>query len=413
MIQNLLNTQNIYFFEDRVDVLNSITSSKPNSFKFESHTGQFADIHEDIDSYYLVRDPLGINKLFYSVNQVDFTITISNNAYNLGIKTGNFDSVLSVPAGHFLRVDKKSRERQLKCYYDMSSIKLPAFDLSLFHKNIESKLNDTFKAIGKKFKGSQFVVCLSGGLDSSLIAYYASRFLPGSVAATFSFPNLSEDYHAASSIAQKLELPFVPIIANRDFDLSTLSEVLKQGQDWRDFNVHCAWVNRLLAKGIRKKFPNEPVVVLTGDLMNEFVADYAPVEFDHKIYYELPKISKSRFRQFLMYGLDSGDREIGIFGAENITVVQPYCVLVEDYLGVPDSLIETPNCKEVLNQAILKAPGVLDFIHKKKLRAQVGGKDGGALGLFHNSGISQIEIKKIWNQIYGEKPFIEAGLYRH
>ena len=65
--------------------------------------------------------------------------------------------------------------------------------------------------------------------------------------------------------------------------LLALDDALCYGQDWRDFNVHCAIVNEIVARGhpatTRPRTGARPFV-LTGDLANELLADYTPVPYD-------------------------------------------------------------------------------------------------------------------------------------
>jgi len=154
-------------------------------------------------------------------------------------------------------------------------------------------------------------------------------------------------------------------------------------------------------------------------MMNEYVADYTPVEFKGKTYYPQPKVSRDRLRRFYVFGLDSSDREVGVFHSHGIATVQPYSALAEAYLTVPESLIERKDCKEILNLPLIKEAGVADLIVKTKVRAQVGGKDGGTLGLFHDNDITEDELMKHWSRIFAPmskdgtvKPLIFSGRYR-
>ena len=117
---------------------------------------------------------------------------------------------------------------------------------------------------------------------------------------------------------QALQLPFYAVLHKRNLTNSDLDDLFKYGQDYRDFNVHCSWVNNVIGKTIRKALPFERICLLTGDLMNEMVADYTPVMYNGFSYYPQPNISKQQLRRFYLYGLDSGDREIGIFAKYDI-----------------------------------------------------------------------------------------------
>jgi hypothetical protein len=198
-----------------------------------------------------------------------------------------------------------------------------------------------------------------------------------------------------------------------------LQTVLRHGQDWRDFNVHCAWLNDHLGEALRQRYPNESVVVLTGDLMNEYVADYTAVTYRDTVYYPQPRISRERLRRFFIYGLDTSDRELGIFHRHGLMAVQPYSILAEEYLRVPAAVIEQSQCKETLNLPLLGDPIVEKLVGRAKTRAQVGGKDGGTLGLFHDNGVTQKALKGHWEELFAPlcregapREMIISGRYR-
>ena len=93
-----------------------------------------------------------------------------------------------------------------------------------------------------------------------------------------------------------------------------IDPVLMYGQDWRDFNVHCGIVNLAIARAIRAEHHDGArPLLLTGDGMNELMADYSPVIHNELEYYSLPRLPPGRLRRFLVQGLDAGDREVGIF----------------------------------------------------------------------------------------------------
>jgi len=313
-----------------------------------------------------------------------------------------------------LRIDHATLERRLTGYHDLRrwSRPDPSFDLAAFHTATRARLEAAFEALAPALRGKRVFVCLSGGLDSTLVASLARRHLPGLTAVTFSFSEpLSADFASAQSIAAALGLPFFPVVTERTFCEKRLRSVLLHGQDWRDFNVHCAWVNDILGEALRAAHPDDDIAVLTGDLMNEYVADYAEVEFKGATYYPQLKIPRARRRYYFVFGLDSGDREVGIFARHGITTVQPYSVLAEHYLAVPPSVIDLPDSKGVLNLPLLPDAGLAELITKAKVRAQVGGSDGGVLGLFHDTGFGQERLKEEWLGLFGRADLIQAGRY--
>ena len=386
--------------------------------------GQFALLHEDDDHCYLIRDRLGLNKLFYHLDPDSKTLTVGHYLFEVARSTGDYNGVRSVPAGHYLVIDRKTLAHRLVNYWDLSRVPTAVdFDLEHFQQRVDVLLTRVFVALKRRAgAGTRFCVCLSGGLDSTVIATYASRYLPNVTAVSFSYERLSDDFRAAERIAGGLGLPFLPVVTQRRFEEGLLDDVLRFGQDWRDFNVHCAWVNDHIAGHLRKSGLAEDVVVLTGDLMNELVADYSPVEFDGTVYYRQPRIPRDKLRRFLVYGLDSSDRETGIFHHHGLTVVQPYSLVAEEYLAVPPEVLAMDRWKERLNGSLLSRLDrreIGDHVLKSKLRAQVGSSDGGTLGLFHEAGITQQKLEERWQAVFAPTaredrldPVIVGGRYR-
>jgi asparagine synthetase B (glutamine-hydrolysing) len=390
--------------------------------------GQFSYLLEDGPCVLLVRDRLGINKLFYHFDEASRVLTAGNSLYEVASRTVDVNRVLSVPPGHYLSLHRETGERHLRCYYDISTTREEAsggFDPEKFRLRLRATLEGIFQELNRNFPGHLFVVCLSGGLDSTIVAYFARKFLGNVMAATFSYGTpengmRSDDFNAAEKIAKALDLKFFPVLAERRLSLELLDRVLIACQDWRDFNVHCAWLNNLLGEGVAKGFPGEKIIFLTGDMMNEFVADYKPVQYKETSYYPQPRLSKDRLRRFFVYGLDTSDREIGVFHRHGIATVQPYSAVAEDYLSVPGEIIQRHDCKEYLNLPLLGNSRVADLVVKTKVRAQEGGKDGGTLGLFHDNGLTQEKLKERWENLFAPLvarseplgPVIVSGRYR-
>jgi hypothetical protein len=427
-IRNLLRLPNILLETDRQSLETLLTeTTHPQAILPEKLHGQFSLCVENSELTYLIRDRLGINKLFYHIDATSGTLTVGNFLHEVAAAVKDFNGILSVPPGHFLKIDSQIGTRELVSYYDISKAKpqsAETFDLQVFQKTIHSRLSRYFRKVRNLFPDSLFCVCLSGGLDSSLIASYASDLLDSPVAVTFSYQSesgsgTSEDFSAASAIATHLDMPFIPVLVKKEVDPEVLDLVLRNGQDWRDFNVHCAWVNDHIGQEVRRRFPDRDIVFLTGDLMNEYVADYTPVTYKGSVYYPQPNVSRERLRRFLVYGLDTSDREVGIFHHSGITTLQPYSILAEEYLRVPHEILDAPGSKERLNFPLITNPGVRESLVKTKVRAQVGGSDGGTLGLFHDSQISQDSLKERWAQLFAGttgneemKPIIISGRYR-
>ncbi|MBI2358865.1 MAG: hypothetical protein HYV04_08165, partial [Deltaproteobacteria bacterium] len=234
----------------------------------------------------------------------------------------------------------------------------------------------------------------------------------------------SEDVSYAERLADFLGigLRLVPASAH-DVD-EAVEPALCYGQDWRDFNVHCAVVNEILAGAMKRDLaesPNgPPPLVMTGDLMNEFLADYTPISYRGREYYTLPKLEPDRLRLTLIRGLDAGDREIGIFNRHGLDILQPYGCLLDPYLNVPSALTGQPEAKQLLVREIAGDLLPAFALERPKVRAQIGSskETTGILPLFVRSGRDATWLKKAFCDFFMVSDprllnqFIRAGVYR-
>jgi asparagine synthetase B (glutamine-hydrolysing) len=396
--------------------------------------GHFAFAWGNAGEVRMVRDPLGLNKLFWSETGEGQVVVSSRIDYLLDRQI-SLDRIRSVPPGRAVSIQPGSPS--VTQGVDIASNEMKAsFDLSSFQTTVRVKLEDYFDFIGERFKGSTFVVCLSGGLDSTLITCLAAKRIPGLMATCFTYisdegfkrwlsgcpvqdlPCVSDDFRTAFQIAQKLDIPLLPVLRSKASVASQVSNVVRLCQDWRDFNVHCAVVNLFIAQQLRCEFPSRPIVVLTGDLMNELVCDYREEFVGGEMYYRQPQVPLSVKRRFFVRGLDAGDREIGVFNAFDLTLAQPFAVVAREYMEIPSNILEEPDAKMYLNGGLI-SPEVLQMVSHVKQRAQVGGVDGGTLAVFHRLGLRQEDLYRLWvrgvrESLRGSDPsdLIQFGRYR-
>jgi len=246
-------------------------------------------------------------------------------------------------------------------------------------RDIRRELEEWFSRLAAQFGDRPVCVCLSGGLDSGLVAALARKYFTTLTAYTYSFTGpgipLSEDAMYAERLARFLDIPFRLVPASADDLHDAVDAALCYGQDWRDFNVHCAIVNEIVARAIRRDADvagGPRPLVLTGDLANEFLADYEPVPYGGEEYYRLPRMEPSDLRRILIRGLDSGDREVGVFNRHGLDVLQPYGLIVDQYQRLPAAFIGGKQSKQALVREI--AGDVLPWFvfDRPKVRAQVG-----------------------------------------
>ena len=117
-----------------------------------------------------------------------------------------------------------------------------------------------------------------------------------------------------------------------------------------------------------------------------------------------------------MNGLDSSDREIGVFESFGFGCIQPYSFIANHYRRLSNEQLSRSNAKYLVNGKLLPEELLRD-VGKSKVRAQVGDSSGGILGHFVSSGLSRQKLedrfceyfsldKKFLNQ------FIEVGSYQ-
>ncbi len=391
--------------------------------------GQYAFALADGEGLRLLRDPLGLNKLFYG-QRADGAMVVASRIDTALAEGVRLDDLASAPPGRVLSIKSGQALGE-----DISDLDVdPGFDLAKHQASVEVKLAAYFDRLAQLFPAATFVVCLSGGLDSTIVATLAAQRLPKVVAACFSylrdedFPrwlagesdlaSLSDDFRTASSIAEELKIELIPVFRPRSAVATAAPTAIRLCQDWRDFNVHCAVVNLFLAESLRAHFPAGGAVILTGDLMNEYVCDYHEERIDDTLYYPQPRMPLIKRRRFFVRGLDAGDREVGVFNAFGLPICQPFAAVAEDYMRVPAEILEQPDAKLLLNGPLLPQK-LLDKVSRVKQRAQVGGADGGTLALFHRLGLRQTDLIRLWSQqlpkdLRGDAPtdIIQFGRYR-
>lgn len=393
--------------------------------------GQFALVLDDgrAGRITFVRDPLGTNKLFFAIHRSG-RVSVANYLIDL-IKRGvPCEAVYSVPPECALQIDLQQGTLALSRYLRYVSAERPGATGSLrdIAEAIYRQLDTWFARLADQFRHRQIFVCLSGGVDSGLIAAFARRHFPNLTAYTYSFTHdtdgESEDAASARRLAEALAIPFRLVPASADDVLGVIESALTYGQDWRDFNVHCAIVNELLARAMKTDLgqagERSMALVLTGDLSNECFADYTPVVYGGREYYSLPKIDKESLRRVLIRGLDAGDREVGVFAQHGLDVIQPYGLLADAFLNIPASLLNEPDTKQRLAREV--AGDMLpDWIFSRpKIRAQIGNSRcvTGILPTLVDSGRDSVWLRRAFRDTFGIQDdgffnqFIRAGVYR-
>jgi asparagine synthetase B (glutamine-hydrolysing) len=374
----------------------------------------------------VVRDQLGINKLFWA-RDADGSIAMAARPRRLVDQGHPLEQIDAIPRGCVVDLDPAAPEpaqRSIAPAWLSSPGRVARLSPEAAAKGLRSAVDRYLAAVASTHPNAKVFVCLSGGLDSSTIAALACQHFAEVVGVSFDLRRRpgrpSEDRVTAQRLARDLRMPLLEVTVNEEELFQHLDTVLLEGIDWRDFNVHAALVNAALAAGIRSITSDPGAIALTGDLANEFLVDYHPESYNGRTYYRLPRLSPTALQASLVQGLDTCHREVGIFAAWGLGVVQPFAVAADHYLALPDAFLAAENRKELLCRA---AVGDLlpDYIYSRpKVRAQVGSVEigGGVLAACVDRGLDGPWLRHRFAELHDVTDlttldrFIRAGRYR-
>lgn len=382
----------------------------------------------------LARDRMGVNKLFFAL---DTNGEVHSSNYLMELRQRGFplDAIYSVPSGHSIELCPERGEYRMTQHASLVFGRGqldPADGLSPYAREIRAALEHVFAELAVALKGRQVFVTLSGGLDSTTIAALAARTLDDVTAVTFeltdesgtSREDPSGDLASARRVAEFLHLPHEVIRITPEELMDLLDPVLVWGQDWRDFNVHCGLVNAAIGKGLRSQGRNAPEladrpVIVTGDTMNELMADYHAETYNGENHYVLPRLGQARLRKSLVEGLDSGDREVGIFSHYGFDTIQPYALCAEAYAALPADILGSDQIKQELVREVMGNEIPSHVYSRPKVRAQVASSQnvGGTLAALVNRGVNSEKLVLRFADLMGGNPgdlgrLIRGGFYR-
>ena len=386
--------------------------------------GSYTSLSIHGSTIHLVRDPLGLGKLFWAVSP-DGTLLFSARPWRLVEAGCQFGDIRAIPPGLVTSIDLDRGDEQV---WPLASPQRPSPESSLepsvdsIAADINAGLDGYCAALAAAYPKAQVFVCLSGGLDSTGVAVLSRRHFQNAVAVSFDLRRASgsssADRRTAERLASDLGLPLLAVTPTADELLEGLDVVLREGIDWRDFNVHAGLVNLALASGVAAASPASEVLVLTGDFPNEYLVDYHAEEGQGRTYYALPRLSPAMLQSVLVRGLETSHREIGPFQALKVPVVQVYAPSVDRYLALPGSFLGDPERKERLCR-LMFGDAIPDYVYSRpKTRAQIGDSDGdgGVLGVCLTHGIDAGVLKRRFAELHRAsdlelKRFIRGGRY--
>jgi asparagine synthetase B (glutamine-hydrolysing) len=377
----------------------------------------------------VLRDPLGLNTLFWARGE-DRGVDVAARPRTLVDAGHHFQEIRAIPRGCVLDLVDGATSSAPDSIVPAGwfSAEGPTLDVDKAGREIRSTLDRYLGALAAAHPAARVFVCLSGGLDSSGITALARERFPTAVAVSFDLAHPgrppSQDRVTARRLARDLDMPLLEVTVTEDELFEHLDAVLVEGVDWRDFNVHAALVNAALAAGIDDAVPARdpaaPVLVLTGDLANEFLVDYHPERYKGVSYYELPRLPAVALRSSLVRGLDTCHREIGVFATWGLSVVQPYAAAVDAYLALDGPFLGREERKQQLCREVF-GDLLPEYVYARpKVRAQAGNPElgGGVLAACVDRGYDAAWLRRRFARLHDVADpstldrFIRAGRYR-
>ncbi len=245
--------------------------------------GEYAFIIIDIDmktgkgDIYISRDRFGIRPLFYSFD--NDTINFSSEIKSII----NKDNVKVFPPRQYMHISKTVdtwEDNGFKTYYDFDFHKKNNQFLTIENTGLETiklKIRENFlESVRSKLFSDRPLGCLlSGGLDSSLVAAIASRYLKerGQKLKTFSIGlEDSTDEYYARLVSKHIDSEHTHIKFEQEDFINALREVIYATETYDITTVRASTGQYLVSKWIAKN--TDIKVLLIGDGSDELTAGY-------------------------------------------------------------------------------------------------------------------------------------------
>lgn len=266
--------------------------------------GEFAFVLYDglSNTFYAVRDPLGIRPLFWG-KTADGVLMFASEMKALHSLC---KEIQAFPPGHWFDGKK------FHSYLDLTKVeKVILADAKTVAQGIHTFLK---KAVEKRLQADVPVgFLLSGGLDSSLVCAIAAKKLKKPLK-TFSIGMVRDaiDSKYARIVADYLKTDHHEVIMSEDDVIKVLPDVIKKLETWDITTIRASIGMYLVCKYVREK--TDVRVLLTGEVSDELFGykytDFAP---DAKSFQEE---AAKRIRELYFYDVLRADRCIAAHGLE-------------------------------------------------------------------------------------------------
>ena len=213
---------------------------------------------------YIVRDRIGVRPLFYS-QDTKGNLGIASEAKAL--ETLNLPNIKQFPAATIMNINLQYEVQKIIKYWTLPQ--LPNYNA----KSISSTLRQLLtKAVHKRLMSDRPIGCLlSGGLDSSIVAYLLSQ--ETSELNTFSIGfKESTDLQFARKVAQHLNTRHHEIVITHKEGLDAISAVIYALESYDITTIRASIGMYLLCKYIKENFVE--TVIYSGEGADELLCGY-------------------------------------------------------------------------------------------------------------------------------------------
>lgn len=214
---------------------------------------------------YCARDPFGVRPLF--INHATGSVASELKAFDPSVQSG----VVQFPPGYFSVMYKYDPRSVVVAKYKPDLTRLsPNTTRSRIVKDVKNLL---CQAVRKRVMSDRPICALlSGGLDSSLVAALAAKYLPYPLM-TFSIGfEGSPDLHYAQKVATHIGSNHTEILVTPTDFLNAIEEVVRCIESYDTTTVRASVGNYLVAKYIKEH--TDCVVVFNGDYADEVCGGY-------------------------------------------------------------------------------------------------------------------------------------------
>ncbi|KAI1724047.1 asparagine synthase domain-containing protein [Ditylenchus destructor] len=236
--------------------------------------GVFAFLMVDENYLYVGRDPIGVRPLFYGITKEGFVFGSEVKCIEKLCERVDY-----FPPGCCAQISLRNPQDRLNIqqYYRLPISATPKDQAMSMLQAQEIIRNLLIDSVEKRLMGNRlFGFMLSGGLDSSLIASIASRFLQAMgqqpIAFSVGFED-SSDLESARRVAKYLNIPHEILIVTPEECVACVSDVVYTLETFDPLVIRCGVLHFLLCKYIASS--SDVKVLLSGEGADELFGSYA------------------------------------------------------------------------------------------------------------------------------------------